>query len=131
VGFLITDSIFGEKAKKARVELEKLIREKQITEEKLVTSNTLLKSCRTFQTSLDDLLVRVEGAAGGASALESVWELILTYIDSSSKRLDRITNAMYLVSFVSRLNLMVSNWTEIKQQTEDLLNAFNNVAAEK
>ncbi|VVN69614.1 alpha-xenorhabdolysin family binary toxin subunit A [Pseudomonas fluorescens] len=131
VGFIITNTVFGELAKTARAELENLIREKQTLEAKLETSNTLLKSCRTFQTSLDDLLLRVEGANGGASALENAWELILTYIDSSSKRLDGITNAMYLVSFVSRLNIMVSNWIGIKKQAEDLLNAFKAVAAEK
>jgi hypothetical protein len=72
----------------------------------------------------------VEGASGSSSNLESLWELIQAYVESSSKRLDGVTNAMYLVSFVSRLTSMTENWKAIKKQAGDLLTAFNNASHE-
>lgn len=131
IGFAITSSIFGSKVQQARNELEQLTHEKRDIEKNIATTNALLSSLRTFETNLQDLQVRVEGAAGGSSSLESLWELIQAYVDSSSKKLDGITNAMYLVSFVSRLNTMMENWVTIKKQAGDLLTAFNNASSER
>ena len=129
VGFAITSTIFGSKAKQARDELTLLIEERREIEVKIATTNAVLASLREFETGLQDLQTRVEDAAGSSSNLESLWELIHTYVDSSSKKLDGVTNAMYLVSFVSRLTTMMQNWLEIKKQAGDLLMAFNNVTS--
>jgi len=126
VGFIIASTIYGDKANKARNELDLLTTERREIETKIATTNATLASLRAFETSLQDLHVRIEGAAGSSSNLESLWELIQAYIDSSSKRLDGVTNAMYLVSFVSRLTTMMDNWSAIKKQAGDLLTAFNN-----
>ena len=127
VGFLVTSTIYGAKAKKARNELDLLTTERREIETKIATSNKILASLRAFETSLQDLQIRIEDAAGSSSNLESLWELIQAYVDSSCKKLDGVTNAMYLVSFVSRLNTMIENWSAIKKQAGDLLTAFNNV----
>lgn len=126
VGFIIASTIYGDKANKARNELDLLTTERREIETKIATTNATLASLRAFETSLQDLHVRIEGAAGSSSNLESLWELIQAYIDSSSKKLDGVTNAMYLVSFVSRLTTMMDNWSKIKKQAGDLLTAFNN-----
>lgn len=130
VGFIITSSIYGSKAQQARDELDQLTAERRDIEKKIATTNTLLASLLAFETNLQDLLVRVEGASGSSSNLESLWELIQAYVESSSKRLDGVTNAMYLVSFISRLTSMMENWKAIKKQAGDLLTAFNNVSHE-
>lgn len=130
VGFIITSSIYGSKAQQARNELDQLTDERRDIEKKLATTNTFLASLLAFETNLQDLQVRVEGAAGSSSNLESLWELIQAYVESSSKRLDGVTNAMYLVSFVSRLTSMTENWKAIKKQAGDLLTAFNNASHE-
>ncbi|WP_419712071.1 alpha-xenorhabdolysin family binary toxin subunit A [Pseudomonas sp. NFX224] len=126
VGFLVTSSIYGSKAQAARNELDALTAERREIVKKLQTTHELLASLLTHETSLQDLLVRVEGALGSSSNLESLWELIQTYVDSSSKSLDGVTNAMYLVSFVTRLKRMTGNWQNVKKQAGDLLTAFNN-----
>ncbi|MNZ45539.1 hypothetical protein D3C78_631990 [compost metagenome] len=126
VGFIVTSTIYGDKAQQARHELGQLTDERRDIESKIATTNEILASLLAFETSLQDLQVRVEGAAGSSSNLESLWELIQTYVDSSSKRLDGVTNAMYLVSFVSRLTSMMENWSAIKKQAGDLLTAFDN-----
>ncbi|MGO4308727.1 alpha-xenorhabdolysin family binary toxin subunit A [Pseudomonas sp. KB_15] len=129
-GFIISSSIYGAKASKARKELDLLTTERREFETKIATTNAILASLRAFETSLQDLHVRIEGAAGSSSNLESLWELIQAYIESSSKRLDGVTNAMYLVSFVSRLTTMMDNWSAIKKQAGDLLTAFNNATSD-
>lgn len=126
VGFLVTSTIYGAKAKKARNELDLLTTERREIETKIATSNKILASLRAFETSLQDLQIRIEDAAGSSSNLESLWELIQAYVDSSCKKLDGVTNAMYLVSFVARLTTMMDNWSAIKKQAGDLLTAFNN-----
>ncbi|WP_223454137.1 MULTISPECIES: alpha-xenorhabdolysin family binary toxin subunit A [unclassified Pseudomonas] len=125
VGFLVTSTIYGAKAKKARNELDLLTTEGREIETKIATSNKILASLRAFETSLQDLQIRIEDAAGSSSNLESLWELIQAYVDSSCKKLDGVTNAMYLVSFVTRLTTMMDNWSAIKKQAGDLLTAFN------
>ncbi|WP_095148484.1 alpha-xenorhabdolysin family binary toxin subunit A [Pseudomonas sp. Irchel s3a18] len=129
VGFIVTSTIYGDKAQQARHELGQLTDERRDIESKIATTHEILASLLAFETSLQDLQVRVEGAAGSSSNLESLWELIQTYVDSSSKRLDGVTNAMYLVSFVSRLTSMMENWSAIKKQAGDLLTAFNNATS--
>lgn len=129
IGFIIASTIYGDNANKARNELDLLTTERREIETKVATTNAILASLRAFETSLQDLHVRIEGAAGSSSNLESLWELIQAYIDSSSKRLDGVTNAMYLVSFVSRLTTMMDNWSAIKKQAGDLLTAFNNATS--
>ncbi|MNL24871.1 hypothetical protein D3C87_1463220 [compost metagenome] len=82
---------------------------------------------RAFETNLLDLQIRVEDAVGSSSSLDSLWGVIAGYVDSSSKKLNDVTNAMFLVAFVVKLKGMMSNWIEIKKQAGDLLTAFNNV----
>lgn len=127
VGFIVTSTIYGNKAQQARKELDQLTTERREFEAEIATISAAFASLRAFETSLQDLQIRIEDAAGSSSNLESLWELIEKYVDSSSKKLDGVTNAMYLVSFVSRLNTMIENWSAIKKQAGDLLTAFNNV----
>lgn len=129
VGFIVTSTIYGDKAKQARHELGQLTDERRDIESKIATTNEILASLLAFETSLQDLQVRVEGAAGSSSNLESLWELIQAYVDSSSRKLDGVTNAMYLISFVSRLTSMMENWSAIKKQAGDLLTAFDNATS--
>jgi len=56
--------------------------------------------------------------------------LIQTYVESSSKKLVDVTNAMYLVTFATKLITMMDNWSAIKKQAGDLLTAFNNATSD-
>lgn len=86
---------------------------------------------REQETHLQDLQLRVNHAASGSSNLASLWALIENYVRTSSSQLDGVTNAMFLVAFVSRLNQMKNNWASIKTHAFDLLTAFNNVVEEQ
>ena len=130
VGFIVTTTIYGKKAQQARNELDLLIAKRREIEAKIATISVVLASLRAFDTSLYDLKVRVAEAAGSSSSLDSLWLMIQKYVDSSSKRLNGVTNAMYLKSFVTRLTTMMENWLAIKRQAGDLLTAFNNATSE-
>ncbi|EJM44422.1 hypothetical protein PMI26_01989 [Pseudomonas sp. GM33] len=130
VGFIVTSTIYGAKANKARNELEQLTTKRREIESEIATTNTVLASLLAFETSLQDLHLRIEDAAGSSSNLESLWQLIQTYVESSSKRLDGVTNAMYLVTFATKLTTMMDNWSAIKKQAGDLLTAFNNATSD-
>ncbi|MBV7555519.1 alpha-xenorhabdolysin family binary toxin subunit A [Pseudomonas sp. PDM28] len=129
-GFLVSSTIYGAKANKARNELEQLTTKRREIESEIATTNTVLASLLAFETSLQDLHLRIEDAAGSSSNLESLWQLIQTYVESSSKKLVDVTNAMYLVTFATKLITMMDNWSAIKKQAGDLLTAFNNATSD-
>jgi hypothetical protein len=130
VGFTITATIYGQKASEARQELDLLVSERRMIEKSIETNHQLLAHLNAFESDIHDLRIRVENAVGSSSNLESLWELIQAYVDASSRRLDGVTNAMYLVAFSARLSSMMSNWKNIQEQARDLLNAFSNAAEE-
>lgn len=130
IGGAISLSIYGPKAAAARKEKDRLIEEKRTLEQEILRLNRLLSSLLGLETSLQDLKIRIDGASGSASNLESLWILMKDLVDSSHDRLETVTNAMYLVSFVSRFKTVISNWTDIQKQAGDLLTAFNQVLEE-
>ncbi|KPX39885.1 alpha-xenorhabdolysin family binary toxin subunit A [Pseudomonas syringae pv. tagetis] len=130
VGGAVSLSIFGPKASMALAEKDHLIGEKRQIEQKIKQFNALLSDLLAFETSLQDLKARVSGAASGVSNIESLWVLLEELVDSSYDRIKNTNNALYLVSFVSRFQTLMSNWKEIQVQAFDLLTAFNNVLDE-
>ncbi|WP_434608394.1 alpha-xenorhabdolysin family binary toxin subunit A [Pseudomonas sp. R1-7] len=130
VGFTITATIYGQKAKEARQELELLVSERRMIVKSIETNHQLLAHLNAFESDIHDLRIRVENAVGSSSNLENLWELIQAYVDASSRKLDGVTNAMYLVAFSARLSSMMSHWKNIQEQARDLLNAFSNAVEE-
>ena len=110
--------------------LELLIARKRELVTRIRQDHALLASLAQLQTTIQELRIRVDAAASGASNLESLWILIQTYIDGSAKRLHNMTDATFLVVFVARLRSMILSWCEIKRYSQDLLAAFNNAIAE-
>lgn len=113
-----------------RTRLEWLIARKRELIARIRTDHALLASLAQLQTMVQELRIRVDAAASGASNLESLWILIQTYIDGSAKRLHNLTDATFLVVFVARLRSMILSWSEIKRHSQDLLTAFNNAIAQ-
>jgi len=130
IGGIISLSIWGPEAAQALTDKDNMVRQKRALERQIEQFNRLLSSMLGFQTSLQDLQIRIDGATSSASNLEGLWVLLETLVNSSYGKLDGITNAMYLVSFVSRFQTVIANWEGIKKQSWDLLTAFNNVLDE-
>ncbi|KFE44192.1 hypothetical protein SAMN05216596_106288 [Pseudomonas congelans] len=125
LGGAISYSIYGPKASSALSEKDSLIEQKSQLEQKIKQFNKLLSDLLAFETSLQDLKARVDGAASGVSNIESLWVLLEELVDSSYDRIKNTNNAVYLVSFVSRFQTLMTNWTSIQAQAFDLLTAFN------
>ncbi|RMU89460.1 Binary cytotoxin component [Pseudomonas coronafaciens pv. porri] len=123
-------SIYGPKASAALFEKDTLIEEKRQIELSINKKNRLLSDLLAFETSLQDLKARIDGAASGVSNIESLWVLLEELVESSYDRIKSTSNAVYLVSFVSRFQTLMSNWKEIQAQAFDLLTAFNNALDE-
>lgn len=130
IGGMVSYSIYGPKATAALSEKDHLIKEKRQVELTLKKQNRLLGDLLAFETSLQDLKTRIDGAASGVSNIESLWVLLEELVESSHDRLKNTNNALYLVSFVSRFQTLLANWKEIQVQSFDLLTAFNNALEE-
>lgn len=113
-----------------RARLQQLFVRKRRLAAQIRHNHALQASLLNLQTDLQDLGLRVSAAASSASNLESLWMLILGYVDASAKRLSHLNDAVFLVVFVARLRSMITCWTEIKGNSQDLLTAFNNAIAE-
>ncbi|KPB94588.1 Binary cytotoxin component [Pseudomonas syringae pv. maculicola] len=111
-------------------EKDHLIEEKRHIELTLKKQSRLLGDLLAFETSLQDLKTRIDGAASGVSNVESLWVLLEELVESSHDRIKNTNNALYLVSFVSRFQTLLANWKEIQTQSFDLLTAFNNALEE-
>ncbi|MEQ4311523.1 alpha-xenorhabdolysin family binary toxin subunit A [Pseudomonas syringae] len=130
LGGAVSYSIYGPKASAALFEKDTLIEEKRQIELSINKKNRLLSDLLAFETSLQDLKARIDGAASGVSNIESLWVLLEELVESSYDRIKSTSNAVYLVSFVSRFQTLMSNWKEIQAQAFDLLTAFNNALDE-
>lgn len=125
IGAAISGSIFGPKATRALREKNALIEQKRELEKKLDRLNRLLASLIALETNLQDMRIRVDGAISGVSSLESLWLLLSELIESSRSKLMDLDNATALIILVSRFKTIISNWTDIKKQSYDLLTAFD------
>lgn len=125
IGASITGSIYGIKAENVRKEKNELIQTKRRVEGQLMKLNKLLGLLRTLETNLKDLEGRIDGATVGLSGLQSIWVLLEQLVKSSQSRVQGLNNATFLAILVFRFNVVISNWTDIKKQSFDLLTAFD------
>ncbi|WP_341522587.1 alpha-xenorhabdolysin family binary toxin subunit A [Pseudomonas sp. G.S.17] len=113
-----------------QTQLEALLARKREVQKEIRHNHALIAALLSLQTDVQDLGLRMSAAASGASNLESLWILVLAYIDSSARRLSHMDDAVYLVVFVARLKAMIQCWVEIRKHSQDLLTAFNHAVAE-
>lgn len=127
LGTAIELSPYGRKARKALEAKDKFSQEKRALEDQLRTLNKFIGDLHAFETSLQDLRSRMDGAFSSVSNIESLWVLLAKLVDSSQKNLDGLDDGKILVIFATRFESLISNWSSVKKQSLDLLTAFNNV----
>lgn len=130
VGGAITWSIYGPKANKALKEKDSLVAEKQAIERQLRQLNKFVSELHAFETNMQDLRIRMDGAISSASNIESLWVLLAEMVESSRNSLEGLDDGKILVIFVSRFKNLVGNWSDIRKHSLDLLTAFNKVLEE-
>jgi len=124
LGLAISGGIYGIKANDVWYGIQSLIAEKQPLIDKL-QSNQVANSLIKFENMLQDLSLRIDGAASGAANLQELWTTITTYIMSAAKRFKDTGNATLLTILVSRLTNLISNWQEVKLKSDLLQSAFD------
>ncbi|WP_295476507.1 alpha-xenorhabdolysin family binary toxin subunit A [uncultured Pseudomonas sp.] len=125
IGGAISLSIYGPKASAVLKEKDQLVKERNSLETKLRRLDKFLADLHEFETHLQDLKIRIDGAISGVSNVESLWVLLKDLVDSSYRQLESMDDVKLLVIFVSRFRTMIANWQEIQKQALDLLTAFN------
>ncbi|WP_244653101.1 alpha-xenorhabdolysin family binary toxin subunit A [Pseudomonas syringae] len=126
IGGAVSLSIYGPKANDALKEKDRLIAEKQALERKLRSLNKMVADLHAFETYMQDLKIRMDGAASGANSIESLWALLTRMVKSSRQELETLDDGTILLLFSSRLETLLKNWTDIKLKSLNLLTAFNN-----
>lgn len=129
--FAFIEAMFADENEPSpRAQLEQLLARKRTLAAQVRHNHALQASLLDLQADVQDMWLKVSAAASSASNLESLWMLILGYVDASAKRLNNLNDAVFMVVFVARLRSMITCWTEIKGHSQDLLTAFNSATAE-
>lgn len=125
LGGAVSWSIYGPKASAALKEKDRLISEKLGLERQLRQLDKFVSDLHAFETRLQDLKIRMDGATSSVSNIESLWVLLAELVESSRNSLEGLDDGKFLIIFVSRFKSLISNWADIKKQSLDLLTAFN------
>ncbi|BAP43256.1 binary cytotoxin component [Pseudomonas sp. StFLB209] len=129
-GGAVSWSIYGPKAAEVLAQQSQLIDEKQTLETQLRQHDRFLGNLFAFESGMQDLRTRIEGAASSISNIESIWSLLEKLADDSHRRINDLDNALLLVVFVSRFRAVIANWQDIKEQAFNMLTAFNRVVGD-
>ncbi|MGV8918196.1 MAG: alpha-xenorhabdolysin family binary toxin subunit A [Pseudomonas sp.] len=131
IGGVISISIYGPKANSAYRDIQRLSAEKDRLGNEVKTLDTLTGALITLETSLVNLESRMAGALSGAENLEGLWSLLKGLVESSYKQIETSNDAMWLVIIVSRFEVMVKNWRDIKPLANELLTAFDSAVSSR
>lgn len=131
LGLAISWSIYGNDADASRDKLERLNAEKLILLDNQQVTSLLMASMVRLQSDLQTLQLRLADATASTAHLESLWSIILEYIEQSKNQLSKSSSATLLHSFVTRLNIMIRNWKLIKPDAQKLLSALDDVLNEQ
>lgn len=125
IGFIISQSIYGAEAEFTRKELANLKAQKADLARKLETTNAVMSAMTLLESELEDMLLRLEDTAASTAHLESLWLVMISYIEQSVAQLQKTNSATFLTLFITRLTVMIDSWAQVKIHSTDLLNAFD------
>jgi hypothetical protein len=70
------------------------------------------------------------GAEAALNILNTMWQTILSKVDSSADQFGRINNALRLTSFVAEFAQVIDPWRDVKNTAGDLVTVFNEALEE-
>ena len=68
-----------------------------------------------LSTRLDQLITRMQDVTTSASYLQTAWQLIDVYIESSIERLQKMQNSQQLGRFIIHFESFLAQWAFIEQ----------------
>ena len=130
VGLAISWSIYGDDAANSRHKLDSLRTKKATLLNNQQATSAVMASMARLQSDLQNLHVRLADATASTAHLESLWLVILMYIEQSKKQLAKSNSATLLHFFVTRLNIMIKNWKLVKPDAQKLVDALDDAINE-
>ncbi len=130
IAFVVTASIFGPKAKAARIEKEQLVDEVTALEAKLTAAQALQKALEALANKFRDIDIRLQDAEGAMNHLEYMWQTLHTYIDESHNHFKTINDALRLTAFMADFKNVINPWNEVGSIAKDLQEIIDQVLKE-
>ncbi|HEX4550472.1 alpha-xenorhabdolysin family binary toxin subunit A [Pseudomonas sp.] len=121
----ISGSIFGPKAETARKERNALKAEVDALQESVSGKESLQSAMESSLSNFADIGIRMAGAEAALNILNTLWQTILSKIESSAQQFERISDAQRLTSFVAEFALVIDPWRDVKNTAGELVAIFN------
>ncbi|EUB84641.1 alpha-xenorhabdolysin family binary toxin subunit A [Pseudomonas sp. GM30] len=121
----ISGSIFGPKAETARKERNALKAEVDALQESVSGKESLQSAIESSMSNFGDIGIRMAGAEAALNILNTMWQTMLSKIDSSAQQFERINDAQRLTTFVAEFALVIDPWRDVKSTAGELLATFN------
>ncbi|MFJ5254086.1 alpha-xenorhabdolysin family binary toxin subunit A [Pseudomonas sp. NPDC088414] len=121
----ISGSIFGPKAETARKERNALKAEVDALQESVSGKESLQSAIESSMSNFGDIGIRMAGAEAALNILNTMWQTMLSKIDSSAQQFERINDAQRLTTFVAEFALVIDPWRDVKSTAGELVVTFN------
>ncbi|CAM4070377.1 hypothetical protein CCOS865_01119 [Pseudomonas reidholzensis] len=129
IGVIITGGIYGSKAEKVRKERKGRQAERRAVSEQLRVRVNLEGRMEEMTTFVDELDTRLQDVVTAASHLQTAWEIVGSYIDSSITRLEKIDDNRELARFVLYFRQFLAQWKQIEKTSLQLTRIFDEAAS--
>jgi len=126
----ISGSIFGPKAETARKERNALKTEVDELQTAVSGKEGLQSALESSMSNFGDIGIRMAGAEAALNILNTMWQTMLSKIDSSVEQFGRIDNALRLTSFVAEFSMVIDPWRDVKNTSGELVKIFNEALEE-
>ncbi|MDD1015851.1 alpha-xenorhabdolysin family binary toxin subunit A [Pseudomonas rubra] len=131
LGAAITGGIYGSKAAKVRKERNKLQGQRAALSQKIKESVRLEGLVEELGTQMGQLDTRLRDVVTASSHLQSAWQLIGVYIDTSIEHLQRIETNQALFKFSIFFKRFIGQWKDIEKFAQHMNRVFDDAAAAK
>ncbi|CAK9887826.1 MULTISPECIES: alpha-xenorhabdolysin family binary toxin subunit A [Pseudomonas] len=131
LGAAITGGIYGSKAEKVRKERNKLQNQRRSISQKLKELVRLEGVIEELGTQMGQLDTRLRDVVTASSHLQSAWQLIGVYIDTSIEHLQRIESNQQLFKFAIFFKRFIGQWKDIEKFAQHMNRVFDDAAAAK
>ncbi|WP_281416080.1 alpha-xenorhabdolysin family binary toxin subunit A [Collimonas antrihumi] len=127
---IITGSIFGDKAEKARKAKNRLIIEVKELQNQVAEKKALQAALENLTGIFSDLGIRMLDAESALNHLDYVWANLLSHIDASNQEMENINDALKLTSFIVNFKKVINPWGSVGGMAQDLVISINEALEE-
>lgn len=125
IGLAITGGIFGNKAEKIRKQRNSKIQDKENKSKELQQKQLVQGILNKFATKFTDIGMRLLDAEQSLMHLDFLWTDIVTRIDTSVEKWNKVKDSDMLLSFVTDLEGIVNPWKEVGNMSTELVKVFD------